>query len=95
MRPLLERLRRGETLLADGAIGTMLLAIGDTGVLTAATASIATLSNVGPGLAAVGPDESFAFFASWQKLIMILLMWLGRLEFFAVLALFQPHFWRR
>jgi trk system potassium uptake protein TrkH len=64
-------------------------------VLTAATASIATLSNVGPGLAAVGPSESFAFFAPWQKLIMVLLMWLGRLEFFAVLALFQSHFWRR
>ncbi|MCP5040218.1 MAG: hypothetical protein GY944_04260 [bacterium] len=23
------------------------------------------------------------------------LMWLGRLEFFALLALLQPHFWRR
>ena len=76
-------------------VGTVLLAVGDTGVLTAATASIATLSNVGPGLAAAGPSESFAFFASWQKLIMVLLMWLGRLEFFAVLALFQSHFWRR
>jgi trk system potassium uptake protein TrkH len=50
---------------------------------------------IGPGLSAVGPTENFAFFASWQKLVMILLMWLGRLAFFAVLALFQPHFWRR
>ncbi len=30
---------------------------------------------------------NFAFFAPWQKLVMLLLMGLGRLEFFAVLAL--------
>ncbi|MEE2663152.1 MAG: TrkH family potassium uptake protein [Myxococcota bacterium] len=80
-------------MVAWGA-GTALLAVGDTGLTTAATAAIATLSNVGPGLAGVGPSESFAFFEAWQKALMILLMWLGRLEFFALLALFQPHFWR-
>jgi len=74
--------------------GTVLLSIGDVNLVTAATASIATLSNVGPGLAAVGPFADFAFFASWQKLVMTGLMWLGRLEFFAVLALFQWRFWR-
>ena len=63
--------------------------------MTAATASIATLSNIGPGLAAVGPTGNFAFFATWQKLVMVLLMLLGRLEFFAVLALLQRQFWRR
>jgi trk system potassium uptake protein TrkH len=74
--------------------GTVLLSIGDTSLVTAATASIATLSNIGPGLAAVGPFGDFAFFASWQKLLMVGLMWLGRLEFFAVMALFQSRFWR-
>jgi len=42
-----------------------------------------------------GPTGNFAFFAPWQKCVMLFLMWLGRLEFFAVLALFQPRFWRR
>ena len=74
--------------------GTVLLSIGDATLLTAATASIATLSNIGPGLASVGPFGDFAFFASWQKFVMVGLMWLGRLEFFAVLALFQSRFWR-
>ena len=74
--------------------GTVLLSIGDVSLVTAATASIATLSNIGPGLAAVGPFGDFAFFASWQKLLMAGLMLLGRLEFFAVLALFQSRFWR-
>jgi trk system potassium uptake protein TrkH len=76
-------------------VGAVLLAVGDTEVVTAATASIATLSNIGPGLSAVGPTGNFAFFAPWQKLVMVLLMLLGRLEFFAVLALLQRQFWRR
>ncbi len=75
-------------------VGALLLSVGDTDFVTAATASLATISNVGPGLAAVGPTENFAFFASWQKLVMIVLMWLGRLEFFALLALVLPRFWR-
>ncbi|MEZ4290337.1 MAG: potassium transporter TrkG [Myxococcota bacterium] len=75
-------------------VGALLLSVGDTDLLSSATASLATLSNIGPGLAAVGPTENFAFFASWQKLVMSMLMWLGRLEFFALLALFQPRFWR-
>jgi len=75
--------------------GAILLSVGDVDILTAATASLATVSNVGPGLSAVGPTESFAFFAGWQKLVMVLLMWLGRLEFFAVLALLMRRFWKQ
>ncbi|NNL85252.1 MAG: TrkH family potassium uptake protein [Myxococcales bacterium] len=81
--------------VAAWGVGAILLSVGDTGIVTAATASIATLSNIGPGLAAVGPDSNFAFFAGWQKAVMVLLMWLGRLEFFAMIALLQPTFWRR
>lgn len=75
-------------------VGALLLAIGDLDVLTAGTASLAMVSNIGPGLAGVGPMENFAGFADWQKLVMVVLMWLGRLEFFSVLALVLPRFWR-
>jgi trk system potassium uptake protein TrkH len=75
--------------------GTLLLSVGDVDIVTAGTASIATLSNIGPGLGMVGPTGDFAFFSSWQKIVMIFLMWLGRLEFFAVLALLHPRFWTR
>jgi trk system potassium uptake protein TrkH len=81
--------------VAGWGLGAVLLAVGDTDIVTAATASIATLSNIGPGLEAVGPTGNFAFFADWQKGVMIFLMWLGRLEFFAVLALLLPRFWQR
>lgn len=76
-------------------VGTALLTVGDVDLVTASTASITTLSNVGPGLARVGPTTNFAFFTDWQKLVMVLLMWLGRLEFFAILALVDRRFWRR
>jgi trk system potassium uptake protein TrkH len=79
----------------ESIVGTALLTVGDVDLLTAATASIATLSNVGPGLGRVGPTGNYAFFSDAQLLVMILLMWLGRLEFFAVLALFDRRFWRR
>ena len=75
--------------------GAILLAVGEVEIDAAATAAIATLSNVGPGLSAVGPAGNFAFFAPWQKGLMVFLMLLGRLEFFALMALLQRRFWRR
>ena len=74
--------------------GAVLLTVHGTDLVTAATASIATLSNVGPGLGQVGPAGNYAFFATWQKLLMIGLMWLGRLELFVGVALLQRSFWR-
>ena len=76
-------------------IGTLALSIGTPNLVTAASASLATVSNIGPGLAAVGPLADYSLFADWQKVLMVVLMWLGRLEFFALLALFQLSFWRR
>lgn len=81
--------------IAAWGAGTLLLSVGDIDIVSAGTASIATLSNIGPGLGLVGPTGDFAFFSSWQKIVMILLMWLGRLEFFAVLAILHPRFWTR
>jgi trk system potassium uptake protein TrkH len=81
--------------LIGWGVGAVLLSVGEVDIVTAATASIATLSNVGPGLSSVGPTGDYAFFASWQKLLMVVLMWCGRLEFFALLALFQIRFWQR
>jgi trk system potassium uptake protein TrkH len=75
-------------------IGAMLLAIGGDGLLTAATSSIAILGNVGPGLEAVGPIRNYAHFSDPQKVLMVVLMWLGRLEIYAVASVFTLRFWR-
>jgi len=63
-------------------------------VLTATTAVIATLNNIGPGLSAVGPVENFSFIPTSGKWLLSLCMVLGRLELFAILVLFVPSFWR-
>lgn len=84
-------------------IGTLMLSGMDlrpTGVhqdqvlLTAATAVVATLNNIGPGLAGVGPYENYAFLPDAAKMLLSFLMILGRLEFYAVVVLFVPRFWR-
>ena len=63
-------------------------------LLTAATTVLATLNNIGPGLEAVGPSQNFAFLPDASKLLLSLFMIVGRLEFYAVVVLFVPRFWR-
>lgn len=80
---------------ASWGLGTVILTMGESDLETSASASIAVLGNIGPGLRAVGPTANFAFFSDWQKLVMVLLMWLGRLEVYAIASLFALRFWRR
>ena len=77
------------------ALGTFFLTVGGVDLETSASAAIACLGNIGPGLALVGPTANFAFWSDWQKLLMVVLMWLGRLEVYAIAALVARHFWRR
>jgi len=63
-------------------------------ILSAATGVVACISNTGPGLAAVGPYESYGFLPGSSKLLLGFLMLLGRLEFAAMVVLFMPRFWR-
>lgn len=76
-----------------GAVSLRLLEPG-LDFVSAATASAATLFNIGPGLHRVGPTHNFAFFSDGSKVIMSVLMALGRLEVFALLVLLTPRFWR-
>ena len=56
---------------------------------TAFTASLSCLSNVGPGIEAVGPMYNYAFFSAPAKLMLSLAMLTGRLEIFPMLVLFS------
>ena len=56
--------------------------------LEAISASLATIGNIGPGFGSLGPFGNFNQFADSSKLLMIFLMWIGRLEIVPVLALF-------
>ena len=75
--------------------GTLLLTLEAGDLVTAMTASLTCLSNVGPGLGGVGPTQNFAFFSPGAKLLLSFLMLAGRLEIYPVLLLFAPEIWRK
>jgi trk system potassium uptake protein TrkH len=60
----------------------------------AVAAAATTLGNVGPALGFAGPMGSFAPFSDLSKLLMIGLMWLGRLEIVPIVVLFTRSYWR-
>lgn len=61
--------------------------------IEALSASIATLGNLGPGFGRLGPFGNYLFFPATSKLLMVVLMWLGRLEVIPVLVIFTRSFW--
>lgn len=60
----------------------------------AISAAATTLGNVGPGLGFLGPMGSFESFSASSKGILIVLMWMGRLELIPVVILFTRNYWR-
>lgn len=64
-------------------------------LVTSASGAVTALSNVGPGLGPIiGPAGNFAPLPDAAKWLLSLGMLLGRLEFFTVLVLLSPRFWR-
>ncbi|MGL4722340.1 MAG: TrkH family potassium uptake protein [Desulfovibrionaceae bacterium] len=76
-------------------VGTLLITATNVDILTALTASITAVSNVGPGLGSIGPTENFAHFPSIAKWILSFMMLVGRLELYTVLVLLYPLFWKK
>lgn len=64
-------------------------------LITNFTAVAATINNIGPGLAMVGPVQNFGFFGDFSKVVFMFDMLAGRLELFPMLLLFCPSIWRR
>jgi trk system potassium uptake protein TrkH len=82
-------------LFAAGTAALMVLEVDrNIDITTAATASAATLNNIGPGLARVGATQNYEWFSGAGKIVLCILMVLGRLEVFTIVALLAPRFWR-
>jgi len=103
--PVDERILRGVAgfiLLYVGlfAVGTLLLVVDadrvglDLRLLDAVAAAATTLGNVGPGLGIAGPMGSFEPYSEPSKLVMIALMWFGRLEIIPIVVLLTRNYWR-
>jgi trk system potassium uptake protein len=74
---------------------TMLLLFSGLDVVTAFTAVVACVNNIGPGLGEVGPAVNFKGLSDFQTWVCTFGMMLGRLELLSLLVLFTPQFWRR
>ena len=77
------------------AASFLLISLDGFDMVTNFTAIAATLNNIGPGLAQVGPMMNFGSFTNPAKLVMIFDMLAGRLEIFPMLVLFLPDTWRK
>ncbi len=64
------------------------------GIIDSLGLAISSISNGGMGFGNFGPTGSFAGLQDPLKLVLIVMMWIGRLEVVTALVLFTPEFWR-
>ena len=84
------------TFLITLSIGTMLVSLrSNADLVTDFTAVLSCISNVGPGLAQVGPIENFHFYSDFATFVLALIMIIGRLELSTFLIMFSRHYWNR
>lgn len=74
---------------------TMLMLFSGLDVLTAFTAVVACINNIGPGLGTVGPAVTYGGLSDFQTWVCTFAMLLGRLELLSLLVLLTPELWRR
>ncbi len=81
-------------LLVNFAASLILTACG-LDILTSITAVVACMFNVGPGLGAIGPYDNYGTMPDLAKWVLTVCMLAGRLEFYTVIVLFTPAYWRK
>lgn len=81
--------------LAIFAISLLLISIDNFDFTTNFTAVAATMNNIGPGLAGVGPTQNFSGYSNLSTLILTFNMLVGRLEIFPMLILFSKYTWKK
>jgi trk system potassium uptake protein TrkH len=75
--------------------GSLFMSLCGLDFMTSISSTAASLGNIGPGMAGVGPYENYQFMPDFGKWTLILLMLLGRLEIFTILIIFIPEFWKK
>ncbi|MCK9470429.1 MAG: TrkH family potassium uptake protein [Bacilli bacterium] len=75
-------------------IAALLISIDGHDIVTNFTASLSSISNIGPGLSMVGPLGNYSIFSNFSKIILSIVMLTGRLELFPILILFSPSLYK-
>ena len=73
---------------------SIIVSLDEVSFASAISASLTAISNVGPGLEALGPTRNFAFLSNLSKITLSVTMLLGRLEIMPLLVLLFPSVWR-
>ena len=74
--------------------GTLVVSLDVLGFTESFVAALTCISNVGPSLGALGPMANFAPLSWFSKLVLTLIMLMGRLELMPLLVLLSPSTWR-
>lgn len=75
-------------------IGTLIMVATGIPVIESAGASATSMAGIGPGMGASGNMGNFAHFSTVAKMTMVILMLIGRLEIYTIIALFTRSFWK-
>ncbi len=76
-------------------LGTLALTAMGLDYVTASSAVISAMNNIGPSLGDVGPSENYLGLPAAAKWVLAFLMLVGRLEVYTVIILFVPRFWKK
>ena len=80
-------------MLTFGVVSAIVILLG-ADLITGISATAAALSNVGSGFNQVGPMGHFADLHPASRVVLLLTMWIGRLEVITVLVIMRPEAWR-
>ena len=76
-------------------VSALFLSFSGLDFLTSISAAASAISNVGPGLGEIiGPEGNYSSLSNYSKLVLILTMFLGRLEMLTIFVLILPSFWK-
>lgn len=81
--------------LLVAAVGSMAMLGFSPDLATAVSSVVSCMGGVGPGLSAVGPALNYSTIPGGGLSVLIVMMLAGRLEFFTLLVIFMPAFWRK
>jgi trk system potassium uptake protein TrkH len=75
-------------------IGTVILTANGSDPVTSASSVATCMAGIGPGLGTVGPMSNYSDIPEISKVVLSLLMIIGRLEIITVFTLFSRSFWK-
>jgi trk system potassium uptake protein len=75
-------------------VGTIIVVLTGVDPVTSASSVATCMAAIGPGLGNVGPTGNFAHLPELSKIILSLLMIIGRLEIITVFTIFTKTFWK-